>query len=187
MFYDTTAFDFTMQLEAQWRAVLHELERLETPHFQAWPEKHLYGAGWDVFGFYFLGRKFPENCLLCPETTRLLESIPGLQSAGFSVLQPGTSIAPHVGYSHALLVCHLGLLIPDGCAIRVGSQSRGWEPGKCLIFNDMIEHEAWNHGVSRRVVLLIEFARPGAEVRELHMSEDLASFRKTLKLSSTEV
>jgi len=181
MFYDTTAFDFTTMLEANWRTILHELEQLETRQFQEWPEKHLYGKGWDVFGFYFLGSKLPDNCLLCPETTQVLEAIPGMKSAGFSVLQPGTSIAPHVGYSHALLVCHLGLIIPEACGIRVGSEKRHWEPGRCLIFNDMVEHEAWNHSVSRRVVLLIEFARPGAQLNELHMSRELADFHKTLK------
>jgi ornithine lipid ester-linked acyl 2-hydroxylase len=181
MFFDPALFPFTTTLETQWRVVRDELERLETHHFEEWPEKHLYGEGWDVFGFYFLGRQFPENCQLCPETARLLATIPGLKSAGFSVLQPGTTIAPHVGYSPALLVCHLAVIVPDECALRVGNEQRQWEPGKCLVFNDMVEHEAWNRSSSRRVVLLIEFARPGAKLGELRMSGELSEFHKTLK------
>lgn len=173
MFYDVSTFSFTPTLEAGWRDVLGELEGLDPQSFMEWPERSLYNQGWDAFGFYFLGRRFDENCRRCPRTAALVEQIPGLLTAGFSCLQPGTAIAPHVGYSHSLLVGHLALIVPDGCAIRVGPETRGWEPGKVMVFNDMVEHEAWNRGTSRRVVLLFEFLKPGATLDDLTMSEEL--------------
>jgi hypothetical protein len=94
--------------------------------------------------------------------------------AGFSVLHPNTSIQPHVGYSEALLVAHLGLVISEGCAIRVGPEIRTWQPGKMLIFDDSTDHEAWNRGSTRRCVLLIEFLKPGHVLGEISMSKDLA-------------
>ena len=101
-----------------------------------------------------------KNCELCPETTKALESIPDLVSAGFSSLAPGTSIAPHTGYPDGLLRCHLGLIIPTDCALRVGDQTHSWTEGKCLVFDDTEEHEAWNKSDQTRVVLLLDFKAP---------------------------
>lgn len=78
----------------------------------------------------------------------------------FSRLQPGTHIKPHHGMLNTRLICHLPLIVPDGCAIRVGAKSRHWERGKLLIFDDSFEHEAWNNSSSDRTVLLFEVWRP---------------------------
>ena len=174
MFLNPTDFSFTQALEANWRIVLSELNALSMNSFMAFPERHLYtrqgetderrmvGKGWDVFGLYAFGREMKRNCRLCPETARLVRAIPDMTTAGFSRMEPGTHIKPHEGYSSAVLRCHLGLITPDACALRVGSQVKGWEAGKCLVFDDTTEHEAWNRSGSVRVVLLIDFKKPGA-------------------------
>jgi ornithine lipid ester-linked acyl 2-hydroxylase len=169
VFLDPSQFPFTALLEANWETVLRELERLPKGSFMAWPdrylygrpEQHEYGKGWDVFGLYAFGRKLPRNCALCPETTRLVETIPGMTTAGFSWLEPGTHIKPHVGYTSAVLRCHLGLVTPGDCGLRVGPEVKAWEPGKCMVFDDTTEHEAWNRSDTSRVVLIIDFTRPG--------------------------
>lgn len=78
----------------------------------------------------------------------------------FSRLQPGTHIKPHNGLLNTRLICHLPLIVPDGCGIRVGGKPRVWEPGKLLIFDDSFEHEAWNRGSDARIILLFEVWRP---------------------------
>jgi hypothetical protein len=90
-------------------------------------------------------------------------------TAIFSRLKPGTHIQPHHGMLNTRLICHLPLIVPDGCGIRVGAETRSWEPGKLLIFDDSIEHEAWNRGTADRTVLLFEIWRPeiSAEDREV--------------------
>ncbi|WP_245395502.1 aspartyl/asparaginyl beta-hydroxylase domain-containing protein [Anthocerotibacter panamensis] len=160
VFYETATFEFTSQLEANWQTIRRELSQLRQGDFIAWPEKYLYGKGWDIFGLYAFGIKVAANCSLCPETTRLVEAIPNLVTAGFSSLIPGTHIAPHNGYPDGLLRCHLGLTVPPGCGIRVGHEVRVWEEGKCLVFDDTAEHEAWNKGETTRVVLLLDFKAP---------------------------
>jgi beta-hydroxylase len=162
MFLEEKEFQFASILESNWLAIRQELEQLQQGKFVPWPEKLLYKKGWKVFGLYAFGRKLNNNCRLCPETTRLVEMIPGMTTAGFSCLAPGTHIAPHVGYTKAVLRCHLGLIVPDGCGIRVGSQTRIWQEGKCLIFDDTVEHEAWNRGNRTRLLLLIDFKKPGS-------------------------
>jgi beta-hydroxylase len=166
--FDKQDFAFTRVLESNWLLIRKELEQLVKEDFVPWPEKFLYEKDWRVFGLYAFGSKIPVNCQLCPETTRIVESIPGMTTAGFSALAAGTHIKPHVGYSHAVLRCHLGLIVPDeACMIRVGEQAKKWQEGKCLIFDDTILHEAWNFSDSNRVVLLIDFAKPGNMIRDL--------------------
>lgn len=158
MFYESSRFPFTAQLEAYWETVLSELQQLRDENFIPWPEKYLYNdQGWETFGLYAFGVRIRRNCNLCPGTTALLEQIPNLVSAGFSSLAPGTHIQPHTGYDDGVLRCHLGLIIPEDCAIRVGDETRAWAPGKTMVFDDTEEHEAWNRSDRTRVVLLLDF------------------------------
>ncbi|MEB3360627.1 MAG: aspartyl/asparaginyl beta-hydroxylase domain-containing protein [Synechococcaceae cyanobacterium] len=157
-FYDPRDFPFTQVLQRSWPRILEELQALRSGDFIAWPEKYLYeGKGWDTFGLFALGVPIARNCELCPETAAALRQIPGLVSAGFSSLAPGTHIAPHTGYPDGLLRCHLGLIVPESCGLRVASEVRSWRPGECLVFDDTAEHEAWNRSDRTRVVLLLDF------------------------------
>jgi aspartyl/asparaginyl beta-hydroxylase (cupin superfamily) len=74
----------------------------------------------------------------------------------FSLLAPGTRIPPHTGVANTRLVCHLPLIVPPGCGFRVGAETRQWEPGKAFVFDDTIEHEAWNDSAELRVVLIFD-------------------------------
>jgi beta-hydroxylase len=163
VFVDPEAFPFTHSLEQNWREIRAEFEGLPMDSFVPWPERELYGRGWDVAGLYAFGRKLAECCARCPQTTRLVEAVPGLSTAGFSRLHPGTHIRPHCGYTPAVLRCHLGLVVPAGCSMRVGAETREWCEGRCLVFDDTTEHEVWHRGKLPRVVLLVDFARPGAD------------------------
>ncbi|HLP89573.1 MAG TPA: aspartyl/asparaginyl beta-hydroxylase domain-containing protein [Nostocaceae cyanobacterium] len=160
MFFNPEQFEFATRLEQNWLVIRQELEQLKPKNFIDWPEKDIYNQGWEVFGLYAFGQKIAENCNLCPETTKLIETIPGMVTAGFSSLAPGTYIGPHFGATKAVLRFHLGLMVPEQCAIRVDKETRSWEEGKCLIFDDTFEHEAWNRSDKTRVVLLLDFKRP---------------------------
>jgi beta-hydroxylase len=162
MYCDLSNFPFVATLTQNWGAIRSEFDQLAPANLMPWPEEFLYDKGWDVFGLYAFGVKLTTNCARCPETMGLVESVPGLRTAGFSILQPGTHIRPHVGYTSAVLRCHMGLVVPENCAMRVGTEVRTWEEGGCLIFDDTVEHEVWHRGVSPRAILLIDFARPPA-------------------------
>jgi ornithine lipid ester-linked acyl 2-hydroxylase len=159
-FYEAVEFDFALHLEANWEKIREELAALKGEHFIDWSERYLYKEGWQTFGLYAFGIKIDKNCRLCPETTKLVETIPDLVTAGFSALAPGTHIAPHTGYPDGVLRCHLGLVIPADCAIRVSDTTRSWQEGKCLVFDDTLEHEAWNKSDRTRVILLLDFKAP---------------------------
>ena len=174
MFYSTARFKFAQHLESNCQLIQEELRQLQKANFMPWPEKSLYKKGWDVFGLYAFGKKQDNNCNLCPETTKIVESIPGLTTAGFSSLEAGTHIVPHSGYSKEVLRGHLGLFIPENCAIRVGNETRQWEEGKCMIFDDTFEHEAWNNSNLTRIVLLFDFQK--SYVKEAIESELFSIF-----------
>src|SRR3546814_10408720 len=65
-------------------------------------------------------------------------------NAMFSLLAPGKHIPPHTGVANTRLVCHLPLIVPDGCWFRVGAETREWKRGAAWVFDDKIEHEAAN-------------------------------------------
>ncbi len=157
MFKNPTDYEFIQTLEENWQVIRQELEQIGHADFLDWPEKYLYGKGWQTFGLYAFGMKLGKNCKICPETTKLIEKIPNMVTAGFSSLIPGTHIAAHTGYPDGVLRCHLGLVGCDGCSLRVGDEVRHWQEGKCLVFDDTTEHEAWNRGDRTRVVLLLDF------------------------------
>ena len=162
-FLEPDRFPFVGELERSAASIREEFDRLEDEDgFRAWPERELYNAGWDVFGLYFFARVIPENCARCPRTAEALRCVPSVTTAGFSRLAPGTRIRPHVGRNDRVLRCHLALIVPPGCAIRVGSATRAWEEGRCLVFDDTMEHEAWNDSERDRVVLLVDFLRSPA-------------------------
>jgi aspartyl/asparaginyl beta-hydroxylase (cupin superfamily) len=77
-----------------------------------------------------------------------------------SILKPGTHIPPHTGMLNTRLICHIPLVVPPGCRLRVGCETREVVEGKAMIFDDSIEHEAWNDSDAVRAVLLFEIWRP---------------------------
>jgi aspartyl/asparaginyl beta-hydroxylase (cupin superfamily) len=119
-----------------------------------------------------------EAIARCPRTWAAMNAVPAPRIANsptvmFSLLRPGARIAPHTGMFNTRLVCHLPLIAPPGCAFRVGNETREWQEGKLLIFDDTIEHEAWNNGTADRVVLIFDIWRPDLNARE---REEIGSF-----------
>jgi beta-hydroxylase len=100
---------------------------------------------------------------MCPRTAALMEEIPGMKTAMFSILSPRKHILDHRGPYKGVLRYHLGLIVPEqeeACRIRVGDEIRHWEEGKSMIFDDTFNHEVWNDTDETRVVLFIDVLRP---------------------------
>ena len=105
-------------------------------------------------------------CDRCPKTTALLESLPMANQDGFaptavfSALQPHTHIPAHTGSANVRLLTHLPLILPGPARFRVGNTTRDWEMGQAWVFDDTIEHEAWNDADERRVILIFDVWNP---------------------------
>jgi aspartyl/asparaginyl beta-hydroxylase (cupin superfamily) len=137
----------------QWAALNHSLD---------WTAYHLLRGGVVV----------PANADRCPETMTLLAGIPQPRMRGrapnamFSLLKPRTRIPPHTGIANTRLVCHLPLVVPDGCWFRVGAERREWRVGEAFVFDDTIEHEAANDSDEPRIVLIFDLWHPGLSAAE---------------------
>jgi aspartyl/asparaginyl beta-hydroxylase (cupin superfamily) len=122
---------------------------------------------WTAIHLLEKGKKVEANARHCPATMALLERLPQPQVPGaspnamFSLLAPKTAIPPHVGISNTRLVCHLPLIVPEGCWFRVGAETRHWRRGEAFVFDDTIEHEALNPSDQLRVVFIFDVWVPG--------------------------
>ncbi len=170
-FFDPGRFAHVRLLEQNWRMIRSELDKLlqtseHIPPFHAVsPDQKRISKddSWKTFILYGFGRKAERNCRQCPETSALLETIPHLQTALFSIVAPGYHIPPHRGVTKGVIRTHLGLLVPkqrDRCYIRVADEIRNWEEGKCLVLDDTFEHEVRNQTDEQRIVLFIDVERP---------------------------
>ena len=121
---------------------------------------------WNAFHILKDGAPVHENAARCAATLAAMEAAPTptLQgrspAAMYSVLQPKTRIPPHTGVSNTRLVVHLALVVPPGCGFRVGNETREWRTGEAWVFDDTIEHEAWNDGDRTRTVLIFDIWSP---------------------------
>jgi aspartyl/asparaginyl beta-hydroxylase (cupin superfamily) len=121
---------------------------------------------WSAYYFIKNGIRINDHLARCPKTAALLAGapladIPGeAPTAFFSLLAPRTRIPPHTGVSNTRLVVHVPLIVPPGCGFRVGSETRHWESGRAWVFDDTIEHEAWNDSDEPRAILLIDTWNP---------------------------
>ncbi len=168
--YDPRSLPWTRMLEEHWRQIRRELDAVRAyrdylPALQEISPDHSRIARerqWTAFFLYGYGARSDMNCARCPVTARLVGQIPGLQSAFFSILNPGAHLPRHRGVTKAMLTYHLGLKVPDdpACWIRVEDREYRWAEGQSFLFDDTRYHEVRNGSNEERVVLLIHVSRP---------------------------
>lgn len=118
---------------------------------------------WRSFFLIGYGHRQEGNIARAPRSAELVSKIPGLNSAFFSILAPGTVITPHRGVTKAFITAHLGLVVPkdrDGLWMRVDEQRLHWDAGEWLVFDDTYEHEVRNDTDETRIILLCQIERP---------------------------
>jgi aspartyl/asparaginyl beta-hydroxylase (cupin superfamily) len=134
---------------------------------------------WSAYHLLRDGAPVAANAARCPRTMALLAGAPQpdqpgrTPSAMFSLLKPKTRIPAHVGVSNVRLVTHLPLIVPPGCGFRVGNETRAWVPGQAWVFDDTIDHEAWNDSEQLRVVLIFDIWHPQLSAAERALITEL--------------
>lgn len=180
-FHPRTTTPWLSEVEAGFEAIREEmLELVRSERGEVEPyvqyEEHEALAQWrplnrsrDWSALHLLkhGHVVDRNAAQCPRTMEILSrlpqpTVPGVSpNAMFSLLAPRTAIPPHVGVDNTRLVCHLPLVVPEGCWFRVGAETRLWREGEAFAFDDTIEHEAMNPSDSLRIVLIFDAWHPG--------------------------
>lgn len=170
-FVDYRALPGLAELGEHWREIQAELmplleERRAIPALGEISPDHRKIARddhWKSFFFTGYGFRAAQNHARCPTTSALLEKVPGLVVAFFSIMEPGTHIPPHRGVTKAWLNCHLGVVIPKGagkCAMEVAGRTVEWREGEWVVFDETNRHEVWNERSQPRVVLFLQVKRP---------------------------
>jgi aspartate beta-hydroxylase len=178
-FYDRNDFPCLDKVEAATADIRAELievmkdQSVFKPYVQGNPRRPyseqrgmLNNPDWSAFYLWKDGEIVPENATRCPRTLDALAEVPTprvnnrMPSVLFSLLRPGAHIPPHNGLINTRLICHLPLIVPPNCAFRVGNDVRVPVEGKAWVFDDTMEHEAWNSSNQVRVILLFEIWRP---------------------------
>lgn len=116
---------------------------------------------WQIEQFVLYGSRIERGFARAPKTANLFSDITGVQTALFSVLNPGAHIRTHSGEYAGLLRYHLGLVIekPDLCKLRVEDKIFNWTEGEAFIWDHTHEHEAWNESDKVRIILIVDFIR----------------------------
>lgn len=184
-FFDPADFEWVSALEAATDVIRQEVTNLLAAGeqgFRPYMTSHidqartdanplLDNSDWSTLFLCENGAESDDVIGRCPRTWAAIQAVPLPRIASsptvmFSLLRPGARIVSHTGMHNARLICHLPLIVPPNCGFRVGNDVRQWETGKLLIFDDTIEHEAWNDGDADRVVLIFDIWRPELSQQE---------------------
>lgn len=133
---------------------------------------------WSAYYFFYVSRRYADHERACPQTAEALSKVPGSAECGmayFSLMDPHTHVMAHSGFTNTHLRCHLGLVVPKGCRIRVGPEVRDWAPGRVNVFDDSFNHEVWNESDESRAVLLFDTWHPDLTPAEIKALAHLVS------------
>ncbi|KAM5211587.1 aspartyl/asparaginyl beta-hydroxylase isoform 8-T8 [Hipposideros larvatus] len=166
---ETGYTELVKSLERHWKlirdeglSVMDEAKGLFLPEDENLREK----GDWSQFTLWQQGRKNENACKGAPKTCSLLDKFPETTGCRrgqikYSVMHPGTHVWPHTGPTNCRLRMHLGLVIPkEGCKIRCANETKTWEEGKVLIFDDSFEHEVWQDASSFRLIFIVDVWHP---------------------------
>jgi aspartate beta-hydroxylase len=184
-FFDRRTFPWVGVLESHFEAIRVEARAMLdadshfVPYIQREPNRPAFNERglldnpeWGAFFLIKDGVTVEANAALCPRTFAALSAIPLCRidrrtpSVLFSLLRPGAHIPAHHGFTNARLIGHLPLIVPTDCALRVGNETRSWTEGEIVLFDDSIEHEAWNSSSEPRIVMIFDIWRPELSARE---------------------
>ncbi|XP_009453717.5 aspartyl/asparaginyl beta-hydroxylase isoform X10 [Pan troglodytes] len=166
---ETGYTELVKSLERNWKlirdeglAVMDKAKGLFLPEDENLRER----GDWSQFTLWQQGRRNENACKGAPKTCTLLEKFPETTGCRrgqikYSIMHPGTHVWPHTGPTNCRLRMHLGLVIPkEGCKIRCANETKTWEEGKVLIFDDSFEHEVWQDASSFRLIFIVDVWHP---------------------------
>lgn len=185
-YYDRALFPWLESLEAATGAIREELLGVisgdgegiqpyiafsEGLPLNQWRELN-HSRRWSAYFLWNQGRREEAHLERCPRTAAALAALPQVDIPGrgptafFSILDAHTHIPPHTGVTNTRLTVHLPLIVPPGCRFRVGGETREWREGQAWVFDDTIEHEAWNDSDMLRVIMILDVWHPELTARE---------------------
>ncbi|HZC37418.1 MAG TPA: aspartyl/asparaginyl beta-hydroxylase domain-containing protein [Sphingomicrobium sp.] len=162
---DAIRAEFDALIAAEAAEMVPYVQYPKSVPLRQWKELN-FNRQWTAIHLLQNGGRIEANARHCPRTLAAIAHMdqPNVRGASpnamFSLLAPHTRIPPHTGVANTRLVCHLPLIVPPGCGFRCGATTVDWRVGQAFVFDDTIEHEAWNDSDELRVVLIIDLWPP---------------------------
>jgi beta-hydroxylase len=116
-------------------------------------------GGWRLYPLKWYTKECGKSAVqACPKTCAILDSIPAVRSAMFTVLPPGARLGRHHDPIASSLRYHLGLLTPNSekCALTLDGTDYPWRDGEELLFDQTYLHSAINRTDIVRVILFCD-------------------------------
>jgi len=188
-FFDRESFPWLATVEAATESIREELlgvlrtdEAGIEPYIafddglplRQWKELN-HSRRWSAYFLWNQGRIEDSHLARCPRTAKVLATVPQVDIPGrgptafFSILDAQTKIPPHTGVTNTRVTVHLPLIVPPGCGFRVGGETREWQVGTGWVFDDTIEHEAWNDSDAPRAILIFDVWNPELTLLERNL------------------
>ena len=177
---DKGFFPWVARLEEHWQDIKREAVELRTGEIPSLGDlsfdhgRIAADRRWRSFFIKGYGFRMGNNFRRAPVTAALVDKVPGLVTASFSVMEAGGHIPRHWGMTKGMLTYHLGLKVPrerDKCRMTIEGPDHihlmAWEEGRSFVFDDMYNHEVWNETDEDRTILLIQIKRPCRGVARL--------------------
>ncbi len=182
-FHDASTFALARELEANAPALLRELRALPDTEFSPEREPIARRGRWDVAFFFERGLANADMRARCPRTSAILDAARIVRGpsglAYLSRLSASSHVAPHRGPTNVRVRCHFGVDVPEDCGLTVGGEAQTWTEGRCIVFDDSFEHEAWNRDVRDRIVLIVDLWHPDLTSEEVRLLEGLDTYVAT--------
>jgi beta-hydroxylase len=156
-FMTSDDFSFLKEFEGHTQTIKQEFLAVQR-QLVDWPEGNIHNGKWKAFGMVFRNQKMPTADLV-PFTYGLVQKIPRVWIAGFSILLPGCEIYPHEGYTDSVYRAHLGLFCDGKAYLIVNGEKYHWKEGEIVVFDDTQTHSASNPSDKARVILLLDFLK----------------------------
>jgi len=170
---DKAFFPWIAELERHWETIRDEALRIRAQDIPSLGDisfdhgRIAADRRWRAFFLKGYGYRMPSNAARAPVTAALIEKVPGLVTANFSVMEAGGHIPRHWGMTKGMLTYHLALKAPkerEKCRMHLEEGETlhvlNWEDGQSFLFDDMFNHEVWTETDEVRYLLLIQIKRP---------------------------
>jgi beta-hydroxylase len=189
---DKSFFPWTASLERNWRNIQREAVQIRTGEIPSLADisfdhgRIAADRRWRSFFLKGYGYRMGDNFRRAPITSSLIDKVPGLVTASFSVVEAGGHIPRHWGMTKGMLTYHLGLKVPkdrEKCRMALEGPDRlhllPWQEGESFVFDDMYNHEVWNETDEDRYILLIQIKRPCRGIANVLQNAFLFGVRHT--------
>ncbi|WP_051555091.1 aspartyl/asparaginyl beta-hydroxylase domain-containing protein [Legionella fairfieldensis] len=168
-FLDLSHFPELKILRDNWKIIREEAEYLYQEGYITASDKHddigfnsFFRRGWKRF--YLKWYQDPMNSAreLCPKTVALIQSIPNINAAMFTLLPKNSFLFKHRDPYAGSLRYHLGLITPNSkdCCIYVDGKPYFWQDGQDVLFDETYIHHAENTTSQDRIILFCDIQRP---------------------------